>query len=102
MAKAFASMNIGKMDLDRRSGAAGDGIAQSDRGVGVGAGIDDDARALRSRLLDPVDQLSFVVGLEERDRNSQGLSLVAHELLDVRQRGAAVNLRLSAAEHIDV
>src|SRR5687767_12491877 len=68
MAKALASMNIRQVDLDRRSAAAGDGITERDRGVGVGAGIDDDAGSLRSRLVDPVDQMSLMVRLAEGDR----------------------------------
>ncbi len=65
MAKALASMNVRKMDLDRRSAAAGDGVAQRDRGVGIGSGVDDDAGSLGSRLLNPVDQMTFMVRLAE-------------------------------------
>src|SRR4051812_13181313 len=102
MAKALASMNIRNVDLDRRSSAAGDGIAQSDRGVGIGASVDDHAGSLRSCFLDPVHQLSLVVGLAERDRRPQGLGLLAHELLDVLQRRAAIDRGLSAAEEIEI
>ena len=42
-------------------------VEDGDRGVGVGAGVEDDAVGLLARLLDPVDQLALRVGLAEVD-----------------------------------
>src|SRR5690606_36992158 len=42
MAEALACMNIRQVNLDRRSAAAGNGVPEGDRGMGIGAGIDHD------------------------------------------------------------
>src|SRR5262245_56616170 len=65
--------------------------------------IDDDAdRALGARLLDPVDDVALVVRLAEDDLPAELLGLLAHQLLDVGERRAAVLLRLTRAEQIEV
>src|SRR5690606_31329696 len=102
MAKAFASMNIGKMNLDRRCAAAGDGIAQGDRGVSIGAGIDDDARALRSRFLAPGARLSLLVALAERLRASQRTGPLARCRFAVARGGAAEYPGFSAPQKVEV
>ena len=34
--------------------------------MGIGGRVDDDPRGFVARLMDPVDQLAFVVGLQEQ------------------------------------
>ena len=57
---------------------------------------------LALRLLDPVDQFAFVIGLPEHDLEAEALGGRAAKLLDVGQRGAAVFFRLAGAEQIEV
>src|SRR5690348_6141052 len=75
---------------------------QRDGGVGIGAGVDDDARCLLRRFLDPADQLALMVGLAEIDRQAQRLGALVAGLLDIAQRAAAVDRRLPAAQHVQV
>ena len=50
VAKCFARMDVGQMHLDHRHRRGGaDGVVDGDRGVGVGAGIEDDAGGLVGR-----------------------------------------------------
>ena len=70
MAKRLARMNVGDVQLDQQHAGALDRVVQRDRGVGVGAGVEDDAgeraRGVRAAgLVDPVDELALVVRLPE-------------------------------------
>ena len=69
-------------------------IAQRDRGMGIGTGVDHHARRLGARLLDPLDQFAFVVRLPENDGQSMALGSLGGHLADLDQRDAAVNVRL--------
>ena len=48
MAEGLAGEDVGEMHLDHRQADGPDGIVEGDRGVGVGAGIEDDARGASS------------------------------------------------------
>ena len=63
VAKTLAGMDVADVDFDGRNLHADDGVVQRDRGVGIGAGIDDDADRLGAGLVDEVDQLALPVGL---------------------------------------
>ena len=69
----LAGMDIRDMNLDRQRVGALDRVAQRDGGVGIGAGIDDDARAGKPGLLDEGDELALVIGLAE-DQLDAGLA----------------------------
>ena len=74
-----------------------------DRGVGEAGRIDHDAGGLLGAgLLNPVDDLALVVRLPELDREAVRGRGLAAELLDVLERGAAVDLRLARAEQVEV
>src|SRR4029077_20991034 len=65
--------------------------------------IDDEADGLLSaRFLNPIDDLAFVIGLAKYHRKPVMLRGRAAEFFDVGQRGAAVELRLPAAEQIEI
>ena len=70
----LAPEDVRQVQLDHRQLGGVQGVEDRDRGVGVGAGVDDDAVRLLARLLDPVDELAFGVGLAEIDRQAQGLA----------------------------
>src|SRR3546814_17238424 len=76
-------------------------VCSSDlRGEGQGGGIDDDAGALVDRLVDPFDELSFVVGLVEADGAAAG-ALTAQRL-DLGQGRAPVALGLAPDQPVEV
>src|SRR5262249_9967826 len=80
-----------------------DRVADRDRGMRVGAGIDDDAcRLLRASLVNRVHDLALVVRLAEFDRELVARGRLATKLLHIRERGAPIGLGLARAEQIEV
>src|SRR5206468_11655219 len=63
VAERLAGENIRQMHLDRGNRASQQGIKHGDRGMGEGAGIDDQPRRAVPRLLDPCHQLALMVAL---------------------------------------
>ena len=83
------------------SGATGaDRVVDGDRGVGVGPGIDDDARGLVAGLVDPVDQIAFMVGLAEIDGKPELFAGGPAVIFDVGERLAAIDPRLALAQRV--
>src|SRR4051794_6115900 len=55
--KILAGVDVADVHFNRRNFYADDGVVQCDRGMGITAGVDDDAgRLLRARLMDEIDQ----------------------------------------------
>ena len=103
MAKGFARVDVGEMHFDdRQRRNRAHRVVDGDRGVGVGAGIDDDAGGLLAGFLDPVDEIALVVGLAEIDLQPEPRAGLLAVGLDVGQRLAAIDARLALAEHIEV
>ena len=103
LAEGLPRVDVGKMDFrdgQRRNRA--DGVVDGDRGVGIGTGIDDDSGALAARLLNPVDQLAFVVGLPENDFQTVRFGALFDRILDIGKRLPAIDFRLAAANQIEV
>src|SRR6202022_4933779 len=64
MSETLAGVNIADVHFDGWNFHRDQRVMQRDRGVGIAAGIDDDAHSpLRMRLVDEIDQLAFAVGL---------------------------------------
>jgi hypothetical protein len=70
--------------------------------VAVAGRVDDDAGHLAARLLDPVDQLALMVGLAKLQPEAQLAGAPSAGFLDIRQAGAAVDLRLAGAEQVQI
>src|SRR3546814_3439553 len=92
----LAPVDIRDVQLDDRAGKHLQRVEDGDRGEGQGSGIDDDAGPFVDRLVDPLDDLPFVVGLVETDRAPAGA--VAAQGLDLGQCRRAVDLRLALAQ----
>src|SRR5947207_8136651 len=64
MTKVFACKDVADVHLDNWQADGGDGVADSERGVGVGAGVYHDAGGVVSGgFLDRIDNFAFVIGL---------------------------------------
>src|SRR3546814_8633088 len=96
--EGLAPMDVGKMYLDDRQPGRQEGVHDGDRGVRIGARIDDDAVMAAARGLDPADQLAFAVRLAALRLEAQGLRVPAATLLDVGEGFASVDIGLAAAE----
>jgi hypothetical protein len=52
--------------------------------------------------LNPIDQLTFMIGLAKLDFKPRGIGQSAATLLDIRQGIAAVDLGLSLAKQVEI
>src|SRR5690606_17771482 len=97
-----ALVDVRDVDLDGRHMRGEQRVAQGDTRVGEGAAIDHDALAAGVRQRgDSIDERSLVVRLEELELR-HGAEFLPQRLLEIRQRGAAVDLRLPLAEPVEV
>ena len=71
------------MHFDHLGLGAPDRVQESDGRVSVGASVQNDAGSLRRRLLDPADQISFVVGLTKHELDLPLAAGLAQALLNV-------------------
>ena len=66
MTKLLAGVDIGDVDLDHGNAGCDQRVVDRNRRVAIAAGIDDDSGSrLRLRLMNPVDEVAFLVGLAE-------------------------------------
>jgi hypothetical protein len=59
---------------------------------------DEPSRFLSARLVDPIDDLTLVIGLPEDQREAVPFRRAAAKLFDIGERRATVNMRLARAE----
>ncbi len=71
MTETLAREHVGEMQFDGRNLGGRDGVAQRDRGVGVGAGVDDETGDGAAGALNPVDEDALVIGLAHLHRGAQ-------------------------------
>ena len=87
MPKFLAFENVAQVDLDNGNGECAQGIQNRDGGVGIGGRIENERQGGVARLLNPADQLAFVVGLAEIDLARPAVQPAGRSLqLDIRKR----------------
>jgi hypothetical protein len=59
---------------------------------------DEPSRFLSARLVDPIDDLTLMIGLPEDQREVVPFRRAAAKLFDIGERRATVNMRLARAE----
>jgi hypothetical protein len=100
MVVIFAAMDVRDVELDDRPLEHLERIEKGDRRERIAGRIDDDARAVVGRFVDPVDELLLAVRLAEND------GLVARRPaafpLDLGERRLAVDFRLPTTEPVEV
>lgn len=71
LAEAFARMHVGKVDLHKRQADGEQRIAQGYRGMGKGAGIDqDEAGTVMPGGMNAIHQYTFVIALQAIQANA--------------------------------
>jgi len=102
VAKGLAAVDLTDMHLDHRPFKSIERVQNRNRRMGQGGRIDDDPRGLVARLMNPVDDLAFPVGLQQRDRKTElradGGAVAGY----IVQRGSAINLGLALAQKVQV
>ena len=74
--KRLARLRVRDVHLDGWQTSCGNAVSQRHRGVGEAAGIDDDPVETVARLVQPVDELAFLIGLAALDCRSEILRKV--------------------------
>src|SRR4051794_12985332 len=96
MAERLARGHVREVDFDHRNRYRLDRVAERDRGVRVGTGVEDDTERVAgcsTRLVQPVDERALVVTLAELDDRAVRLGGLAARSFDICERGAAVYRR---------
>lgn len=68
MTERLTRMHVRDMYFDDRGGDGRDRVTKRDRRVRVGTGIENDAFVIE-RIVQRINQLTFVIGLDERELN---------------------------------
>lgn len=103
MPEFLTLFRVGQMDFDNGDLYRFDRVVERDGGVGVGAGIQKHRfRALGLCLMQPVDQMAFMVGLAKIDLQPQFLRLVIEAPGDIVERIGPVNFRFAHTEQVEI
>jgi len=102
VAKGLAGVDVAQVHLHKRDRHGQQGITQGDGGVGVGAGIDQQAFALAPGRLDAIHQDPLVVALEALQLGPQGLGPGRQGAVDLVEAAAAVEAGLPLAQQVEV
>lgn len=89
------------MNLDQRLVERFECIIQRNGGMGERRRIQDDAACRFARLLNPVDQFPFVIGLPENGLESMAFGPRRHHLADLAKCRAAINFRLALPQEVE-
>ena len=90
------------MDFYHRDFDRAQCVPDRDRSVRVGARIDQNSVALFPRILNPINQLTFVIALQKVDFQAMLRPKIAARLLDLRQCLFPVNLWLTSTKQIQI
>ena len=100
VAERLTAVDVADVNLDHGSGDGSDSIGDSDRRVGVTAGIQDDAAVVKTHLLQAVHNLPLDVALIDVDGV---LRIALNQFLQVLVKGAvAIDLGLTLAHKVQV
>jgi len=103
MPERLPGERVRQVHFNDRDRDCGNRVAQGDGRVGVAAGIEDDRPgAARRGLVQPVDQMAFMVGLAEVEGYAQLPGPIAHHPSDIVERVAPINLGFAGAEQVEV
>ena len=102
VAEILAAMDVRDMHLEDRKIAGLERVENGDRGVGIGAGIYDEAGDGRTRLVNPVDELVLSIALAPVEREVELAGDGAATRLDIRERRPALDLRLPQSQQIEI
>ena len=102
MAKGFPGMGVAEMQLHIGDRNPQQGIPQSDRGVGMSPGIDQDALAPPHGLVNLLHQGPLEIALKAIQGHVGRLRFGLQVLLDRRQGAASIDSRLPLAQQIQI
>ena len=90
------------MDFNHRNLDGAQCISDGDRSVSVRSRINQNSAAVFPGILDPVNQLAFVVALQKLNLHPVLRPKLPARLLDLRQRRSPVNLGFTGTKQIQI
>src|SRR5215469_6193402 len=90
------------MDFYHRDFDRAQCVPDRDRSVRIGARINQNSLAVFPGILNPVNQLTFMVALQKLDFQSMLRTKIAAGLFDLSQRRFPVNLWLTSTKQIQI
>ena len=103
MPETLAGVDVADVHFNGRDFHPDQRVMQRDRGVGIAAGIDDDAdHLLDAGLVDEVDQFAFAVRLPTIGVQAELISRFCAEFFDIAEVGMALGLGLPGPQQIEV
>ena len=100
--ETLPGMDVGEMDFDDRNLGGYDGVPNRQTSVSIGGGVENDRVIPASSFLDPVNELTLVIGLAEVDLDPKRLGPCPDHRLDLLQGRSAIDFRLPLPEEIQV
>ena len=99
----FPPVDIREVHFDDGDGDGGDGVAERERIVGEGARIHHDGlKPLAAGALDPVHELTFVIGLAAHRLRPSALRVTLNLTIELSQRGAPIHGRFACTQEIQI
>ncbi len=98
----LAGEDVGEVNLDERDADGEEGVPHRDRGMGERRGVHDGAVCRLRQRLHELYQLAFMVGLAPGQLNAERRRALTDEALQIGKRLAAVELRFTRAEEIEI
>ena len=103
MPEFFAFARVRQMHFDNWHNDRLNRIVQCDGRVGIGPGVQQHRPSSHAmRLVQPIDQMAFMVGLAEINIEAQCLRLIVQPPGNIVERVGPVNLWLTRAEQIEI
>lgn len=102
MPKLLARMNIRDVNLDQTGGELDARITQYDRGMSQSAGVENYRFAGIRRVVNPAEQVAFVIALTNNHLDAQFLTGRDTQFDQIVVRGRAVHLRLTLTEAAEI
>src|SRR5262249_19175250 len=98
----LASKDVGQVNLDNRQRGRRKSVEHRDRGMGQRPGIENDSVRRFARLLDPIDELAFVIALPKIDLEIERRGAGQAARLDIGQRVMTVDRRVTYPEQVQI
>ena len=102
MPEFFSCMDIGKVNFDGWDTNSGNGIAQSNAGMRICRGVQDNNIKSTLGLLYPGHQFTLYVGLAKINVGFQFVRPFFDSGLDFCQSGSPINFRLALAKQVEI
>lgn len=102
MPEGFACCSLTQVNFDDGRFYSANGVMQSDRCMGKCSRVENNCTRIDVCVMQPVNQLAFMIGLPKDDVEPQVTRMCRASLFNLAQGECAVDFRLARAQKIEV